>query len=139
MARCVLKMRSMQFGVTRRKYTIIRPSNPVGRYQLQSLGAHGLVTTAYTKIKNGEVVTIHGDGSTVRDFFHVSDLCSLVDRILVSRSESSAVINASSATGHSINQVIESLAKFLNIDPMLSYLPQNNQQLIKIFCVTSVL
>ena len=114
-----------------RRYTIIRPSNPVGRYQLQSLGAHGLVTTAYTKIKNGEVMTIHGDGSTVRDFFHVSDLCSLIDRILASNRESSVVINASSATGHSINQVIESLAHFLNIEPKLNYLPQKQPAIEK--------
>ena len=37
----------------------------------------------------------------------------------------------SSATGHSINQVIESLAHFLNIEPKLNYLPQKQPAIEK--------
>lgn len=104
-----------------RKYTIIRPSNPVGKYQLQSLGAHGLVTTAYTKIKNGEPITIYGDGNTIRDFFHVIDLCALIKNVLLSEYDGNDTINASAGVGHSINQIVESVAHFFNVKPKLNY------------------
>ena len=104
-----------------RKYTIIRPSNPVGKYQIQSLGAHGLVTTVYTKIKNSELIEIFGDGNTVRDFFLVSDLTKLIQKVLKSNHRNNCIINASSGIGHSINEIVETCADFFNVTPDLVY------------------
>ncbi len=61
-----------------RRYTIIRPSNPVGLHQIQSVGVHGLFPSVLDAILHGRPVRIFGDGTTVRDYFAVEDLARLV-------------------------------------------------------------
>lgn len=97
-----------------RRYTIIRPSNPVGPHQMQSLGLHGLVPTVLYNIHHGNPVDVFGDGTTIRDYFSAHDLSRLVTTVADSDPAiGSAVINASSGTGLSINQIIDTCATAL--------------------------
>jgi UDP-glucose 4-epimerase len=103
-----------------RRYTIIRASNPVGFYQLASLGAHGLVTTTFYKILNDETISIFGDGTTVRDYFSVHDLTALILRISNHSYAESTIINASSGKGLSINEVVDACATVLGKTPKIA-------------------
>lgn len=89
-----------------RHYTILRPSNPVGRHQFLSLGSHGLVTTVFHAVHNGLPVHVFGDGTTVRDYFSALDLAELIRRAAASEKQENLIVNASSGQGHSINDVI---------------------------------
>jgi UDP-glucose 4-epimerase len=104
-----------------RNYTIIRPSNPVGKHQLSSVGAHGLVTTVVTKIANGQTIKVAGSGETIRDYFCVDDLCQLICNINDWKIDGNLILNASSGIGSSINQVIETAASLLNKQPLIEY------------------
>jgi UDP-glucose 4-epimerase len=97
-----------------RRYNIIRPSNPIGKHQLASVGAHGLVTTVLHHLRSDLPITVQGDGSAVRDYFAARDLADLV-LLMIGSDVKNSVVNASSGTGLSILEVIESCAKFLNV------------------------
>jgi len=62
---------------------VIRPANPYGPDQ-GKLGQLGAVWTFLQKALAGEAATMFGDGSVVRDFVHVDDLC----RLMVAAAES---------------------------------------------------
>lgn len=100
-----------------RKFTIIRAANPVGRHQLASVGAHGLVTTTFHNIQSDKKITVFGDGSTVRDYFSVHDLSNLIAMVADHDTNASEIINASSGIGLSINDVIALCADELGQQP----------------------
>lgn len=105
-----------------RRYTIIRPSNPVGGHQMASVGAHGLVTTTFHNIQTDKTVNVFGDGTTVRDYFSVHDLSTLIQAVADNTDVRSTVINASSGQGYSINDIVETCAKVLDKTPQIEYL-----------------
>lgn len=90
-----------------RRYTIIRPSNPVGIHQMKSAGSHGLFTTVFHHIQTNQSIHVFGDGSTVRDYFSVQDLAALVLKADQQPNVGSTIVNASYGLGLSINEVIE--------------------------------
>ena len=102
----------------RRRFSILRPSNPIGRHQLGSVGAHGLVTTVLHHLRNGLPISVQGDGQAVRDYFSADDLADLV--LAVVRSDpglENVTVNAGSGIGLSILDVIERCAAYLGTQP----------------------
>ena len=118
---CVEKAIQGFWAGSGRRYTIIRPSNPVGLHQIQSVGVHGLFPSVLDAILHGRPVRIFGDGTTVRDYFAVEDLARLVlaaDQVDVGNS----IVNASSGSGLSINEVVDICAKATGLTPERSML-----------------
>ena len=112
-----------------RHYTILRPSNPVGKYQLKSIGSNGLVTTTYERLQKNELINIFGNGETVRDYLHISDFCSLIEKIVLSTATENRILNVSSAKGYSINEVVDHMASFLGKEAKKQYLPHLQPQI----------
>lgn len=85
--------------------TIIRPSNPYGEQQGPPVGAVNIFVEAALSDKP---VTIWGDGSTVRDYVHVSDVVSL----MLNACENSVpgVYNCGSGAGTSLNTLLDVIA-----------------------------
>jgi UDP-glucose 4-epimerase len=104
-----------------RRSTIIRASNPVGHHQRTSMGIHGMVTTAYHNILNNRPVAIYGDGTTVRDYFSVTDLSHLITLVADDNSNQSEIINAASGYGLSINEVVKRCASHLGKLPTVEH------------------
>jgi len=98
---------------------IIRPSNPYGSRQ----GGHAIqgVIAAFSQamITNSEI-QVWGDGSVVRDYFHVIDLARLC--VIAIASEHEGVVNAGSGTGYSLNEIVKNLEVTLNIEPNVRYM-----------------
>lgn len=86
------------------EYLIIRPSNPYGRGQ-NANAKQGLIAVAMGKILKGEPVTVWGDGSAIRDYIYIEDLCKafcqLLDREVVNET-----INIGTGQGYSVNDVL---------------------------------
>lgn len=105
-----------------RRYTILRPSNPVGPHQMLSLGAHGLFPTVFYRILHDQPVQVFGDGTTVRDYFSIHDLTDLI--LTVARQPGrNATLNVSSGHGLSINEVVSTCAAALGKSPDVVHLP----------------
>lgn len=63
-------------------------------------------------LKNNQKVTIHGDGSSLRSFVHVEDVCNAVDYIM-KKGENGEIYNIGSEKEYSVLEVAKLLISFL--------------------------
>ena len=103
------------------KYLIVRPSNPYGHGQ-NIHAKQGLVAVALGKILAGEPITVWGDGSNVRDYIYIDDLCEAVTQLL-EKEVCNTTINIGSGQGASINDIINVLKEVVSEDVRVDYQP----------------
>lgn len=89
---------------------VLRASNPYGVRQTHA-GVQGVIGTFLNKAMNNECIEIWGDGSVVRDFIYIVDLAELC--ALAGESKIQGIYNAGSGMGHSINEIISTLASVM--------------------------
>ncbi|WP_425044220.1 NAD-dependent epimerase/dehydratase family protein [Primorskyibacter sp. S87] len=99
---------------------VLRPANPYGPRQGRS-GVQGVVGTFMRHVAQDQPLEIWGDGSVVRDFFHVADLARLC--VDCAEADITGVFNAGSGTGHSIREIVDMIAKASGKDPVINYKP----------------
>jgi len=87
---------------------ILRLSNPYGPGQ-SIKGRQGFVAIATGKILAGETIPIRGDGSSVRDFIYIDDVCEAL-HLLGTTEVAESVFNIGSGQGVSLNQLVETMA-----------------------------
>lgn len=94
--------------------TIIRPFNMYGPRQHLEKVIPRFITSALID----EPLTIHGDGSAARDFFHVEDLCRGIHNVIECEKDLNGdVINMASGDHITISQVAHHILKRLGKDP----------------------
>ena len=103
------------------KYLIARPSNPYGHGQ-NIHAKQGLVAVALGKILAGEPITVWGDGSNVRDYIYIDDLCEAVVQLL-EKGVCNTTINIGSGQGASINDIINVLKEVVSEEVKVDYQP----------------
>lgn len=105
------------------EYVVLRVSNPYGARQ-DPHRKQGAVAVFMYKIHKGEVISVWGDGSVVRDFVHVSD----VARACLAAAESQYVgmCNVGSGTGLSIKQLIVALQEVTGKMANVNWLESRN-------------
>lgn len=103
------------------KYLIVRPSNPYGHGQ-NIHAKQGLIAVALGKILAGEPITVWGDGSNVRDYIYIDDLCEAVAQLL-EKDVCNTTLNIGSGVGTSINDIIASLKGVVSEEVKVDYLP----------------
>lgn len=88
---------------------ILRPSNLYGPGQSLRKG-FGIVPTAFEKILRNELLTIWGDGLSVRDYLYIDDFTELCRAVVTSPMMPGVdVVNAASGTGVSIDDLLQSI------------------------------
>jgi UDP-glucose 4-epimerase len=92
-------------------YISLRAANPYGPGQ-NPLSDQGIIANFIHKIHIQKPLDVWGDGSTIRDYFHVRDLANLTKVALFS--EEIGIFNAGSGIGTSINELIEILNPIVN-------------------------
>jgi UDP-glucose 4-epimerase len=100
---------------------VLRLANPFGERQ-RVAAAQGAVTVFLDKALRNEVIEIWGNGSTIRDYFHVSDAVSAMTKAL-SYEGSSGVFNIGSGVGQSLNEILHEIEALLGRPLKRSYLP----------------
>jgi dTDP-glucose 4,6-dehydratase len=90
---------------------IVRPFNTYGPYQHLEKAIPRFITAALTDT----ALTIHGDGSTARDWGYVADLCAGLERVIQARLDvvRGHVINFGTGVDISIKQVAEMVVEQL--------------------------
>lgn len=86
--------------------TIIRLANPYGPGQ-NSIGQLGAVNTFIHLAQTGQVATLWGDGSVVRDFVYISDVTALL--LAAAEGEASGTFNCGAGTGTSLVELIRTV------------------------------
>jgi UDP-glucose 4-epimerase len=101
------------------RYKIVRPSNPYGPEQPVHK-RQGLVMKLLYDVLHRQATEIWGDGEELRDYFFVTDLCALVEK-MIRRPDVSGVYNAGSGTAVSVNDVIDAVALSIGIRPQVKH------------------
>jgi len=102
-------------------YIILRPSNPFGPLQ-NPHKKQGLIAVAVDKMRRNEDIEIWGDGSVVRDYIWVGDLCHAVVSLL-EKGCWNEIYNIGSGVGHSINEVLSAIQSLLDTQSKIFYSP----------------
>jgi UDP-glucose 4-epimerase len=102
-------------------YVILRPSNPFGRYQNPE-GGQGVIAAFLARVAAGQPLEVWGDGSVVRDYFHVSDLVRAA-LLAGSTPNSRTVYNVGSGVGTSIKQIIDAIEELVGHDVTVCWHP----------------
>lgn len=101
------------------RYLVVRPSNPYGPGQDPRSG-QGLITVLIDRAMRGEPLEVWGDGSVVRDYIHVQDMCRAIVHLLEAGVEDQ-VVNIGSGVGHSLLEVVEIVERNLGHQVQLSF------------------
>ncbi|CAL61311.1 putative UDP-glucose-4-epimerase [Herminiimonas arsenicoxydans] len=111
-----LQLYKYQYGLDCK---IMRLSNPYGPRQ-SIKGRQGFVAIALGKILAGDAISIRGDGSAIRDFIYIADVCSALHLLAITKVKDS-VFNVGSGQGYSLNQVVEGMEKITEQRLVTSY------------------
>ena len=103
------------------KYLVVRPSNPYGHGQ-NIHAKQGLIAVALGKILAEEPIAVWGDGSNVRDYIYIDDLCEAIAQLL-EKDVCNTTLNIGSGVGASINDIIISLKDVVSEEVKVEYLP----------------
>lgn len=90
---------------------ILRLSNPYGPGQ-SIKGRQGFIAIAIGRILAGEAIPIRGDGSDIRDFIYIDDVCDAL-HLLGTTKVKESIFNIGSGQGVSLNQLIEIMARII--------------------------
>lgn len=90
---------------------ILRLSNPYGPGQ-SIKGRQGFIAIAIGKILAGEAIPIRGDGSDIRDFIYIDDVCDALHLVGTTKVKDS-IFNVGSGQGVSLNQLVETMARII--------------------------
>lgn len=100
------------FGVN---VTIVRPFNIYG--ERQKNGTFGaLIAILVRKARNGESLTVFGDGSATRDYLNVDDLVAAYNLVLHHPELAGKAINFASGVNTSVKDIAEYIAKAFNVN-----------------------
>lgn len=102
------------------RHLIVRAANPYGPGQLPIRG-QGAVAHFVHRALRGMPIEVWGDGSIVRDYFHVHDLAALVAVALASGH--SGVFNAGSGRGTDLSALIALVAAATDTTPAVNHKP----------------
>ena len=103
------------------KYLIVRPSNPYGHGQ-NIHAKQGLIAVALGKILAGDPIVVWGDGSNVRDYIYIDDLCEVLSQLL-EKDVCNTTLNIGSGVGASINDIIQVLRDVVSEEVQVEYQP----------------
>ena len=85
---------------------ILRVANPFGPGQ-KLLGVQGLVAVAMGCAYYGRSIKLYGEGKAVRDYIYIDDVIDAI--LLAADSPGSSVVNISSAIGHSVMEIVQTI------------------------------
>lgn len=92
------------------EYIIIRPSNPYG-YGQNLYGCQGLIAVIIGKIIKNETIEIWGDGTAVKDYIYIDDLCFYISYLLCCPESWNNIYNVGSGIGSSVIDVLSAFKK----------------------------
>lgn len=102
-------------------YAVLRIANPYGPGQ-SPFSKQGAIAVFLHKALAGETIEVWGDGSVIRDYLHVSDVCAAFARA-ADHDGPHRVFNVGSGRGYSINEIIETIERVVGRGVAHRYLP----------------
>ncbi len=127
-----------------KEFVIVRPTNLFGKTQTlllnRQLGSSHVIPELLRKIEENSEIEVWGDGSQIRNFLHVSDLCHFL--VLILQEPRQAWFNLRSEIQMSIGELAQALLKFQGREKKLIFRPEflkYEMQTIELFDIKDVL
>ncbi len=105
-------------------YRILRIANPYGEHQ-RTTASQGAVAVFLSRALRGEPIEVWGDGSVVRDFLYVGDVCAAFLKAMRYRGDF-RIFNIGAGSGHSINQLLDEIEAVAGRPIVRRYLAQRS-------------
>jgi UDP-glucose 4-epimerase len=104
------------------EHVVYRIANPYGERQAVN-AKQGVIPIFLSQIREGQPITVLGDGSMVRDYIYVKDVA---DMIVQSFEKTKAsTYNLSSGTGVSLNELVQVIKKVIDVEFEVKYKENN--------------
>jgi len=103
------------------EHVVLRIANPYGPGQ-SPFSKQGAIAVFLHKVLSGETVDIWGDGSIVRDYLYVDDVCTAFLKALEYRGEH-RIFNVGSGRGYSLTEIIETVERVVGCTVRKRFLP----------------
>lgn len=110
----VEKMCEFFSGLGKTKHTVIRHSNtygPYDKYDLEKSHMFGATITKVMNAKDGDEITIWGDGLTERDLLYVSDVVEFIHRAIENQKDNYKLYNVGYGKSFSVKEIVEKIIK----------------------------
>jgi UDP-glucose 4-epimerase len=99
--------------------TIFRLSNPYGPRQ-PARRRQGVIPIFLRAIAEGNPITVHGDGTMVRDYIYVEDMAKMISNI-IGLPHRGQIYNIASGSPYSITDIIKIINQVTGITPRIKY------------------
>lgn len=96
------------------EYRVLRVANPFGPYQT-ALKNQGVIAAFLGRAINGKPIEVWGDGTVTRDYVYIDDVIEAM-KLAAIHEGTGRIFNVGSGEGRSINDVVASISKILDIE-----------------------
>lgn len=113
-----------RLGIT--KFTVIRPSNiygPGDRFDPDRSHVFAATIRKVAEAKDGNTITVWGQGKEVRDFFHVYDFARFVELVIDNQDYSFDIFNLGSEEPVSIDELVKRVIRISGKNLRIEYNP----------------
>jgi UDP-glucose 4-epimerase len=116
---------------------VLRLMNMYGPRQRADSPYSGVISLFARKIKNGEPVTIYGDGEQTRDFLYVTDA---VDALTLAAEKNVAgkIINVGTGKEVSVNRLVRILGEITGKNPQVIHAPPRKGDIVRSYADISL-
>jgi len=101
------------------EYTVLRCGNPYGERQ-RTDWVQGAVAVFLGRLLRDRPITVWGDGTTARDYFHISDLVSAFVRV-IEEDTKSKIYNIAGGRALSLNELLSVIRDVTGKHPQVEY------------------
>jgi UDP-glucose 4-epimerase len=119
-----LKEAHEMFGLN---YVVFRPHNVYGERQNLSDPYRNVIGIFMNKIRNGQPMTVFGDGKQTRAFSYISDVAPVIARSIERPAALNQVFNVGADQPHEVIGLANSVAKCMGVEPNVVHLDARNE------------
>ncbi len=121
-----LKVCKEMFGLD---YIVFRPHNVYGERQNIGDKYRNVVGIFMNQILQGKPMTVFGDGTQTRAFSYIGDLAPIMAEAINVPAAYNQVFNIGADQPYTVNELAESVARAMGVEPNLVHLPARNEVL----------
>lgn len=122
-----LEISKEMFGLD---YIIFRPHNVYGERQNIGDKYRNVVGIFMNQILLGKPMTIFGDGNQTRAFSYIGDVAPIIAESITVSGAYNQIFNIGADQPYTVNQLAESVAQAMGIEPNIVHLPARNEVLM---------
>ncbi len=111
----------------RLNYVIFRPHNVYGERQNLSDPYRNVIGIFMKQIRNGQPMTIFGDGQQTRAFSYISDVAPVIARSVERPEGYNQVFTVGADHPYSVLNLAQEVAQCMGVEPRITHLPARNE------------